>query len=202
MTFNVGPTTKLETGKGSRKMFWTSLKFPKWHDLDHLGAYIDFFGSAQSLDRSSCESNFKVLAKKPAKRSNKLRTRINYDVGTDLTHRRLIMAAANILRGDHVHNNDIINDGDDGCEQEDVIEKNSKSSVFKVILRQDSSSIDIFWKKNNVEPLMSCSAQTEMEIYQLLFSSSRGILEVPFSTVEGFNNLESQWKYLSRSSLV
>ena len=75
-----------------------NLKFPKWHDLDHFGAYIDFFGSARSLDGSPCESNFKVLAKTPAKRSNKLRTRINYDVATDLTHRRLIMAAANILQ--------------------------------------------------------------------------------------------------------
>jgi len=125
-----------------------NLKFPKWHDLDHFGAYIDFFGLAQSLDGSSCESNFKVLAKKPAKRSNKLRTRINYDVATDLTHRRLIMAAANILQGDKVSNNDIINDDEDRCEeQKEVIEKNQNHPSSKWFYGKKVLQLILFGRK-------------------------------------------------------
>jgi len=162
------------------------LRFPKWHDLDHFGAYIDFFGSAKHADGGPSESNFIDTAKRPAKRSNKLRTRINHDVATDLTHRRLINAARNVLHG--VQGGNTINNlGQVPTEEE--TSQNSKSSVFRVSLRQDRSAIDIIWKKENVEPLMTYSQKIQDELFQLLFSRLRGILQGPLTVVSGFTTL-------------
>jgi|TARA_B110000261_G_scaffold161443_1_gene202893 hypothetical protein len=160
------------------------LKFPKWHDLDHFGAYIDFFGSAKHADGGTSESNFIDTAKRPAKRSNKLKTRINQDVATDLTQRRLIKDALNVLLGGQFDNNNL-ND------QQIRIgtHKNSKSSVFEV-QRSNHSAIDVVWKKDNVQPLMSYSAKIKEEIYQLLFSRARGILQGPSTVVKGFTTLD------------
>jgi hypothetical protein len=163
------------------------LKFPKWHDLDHFGAYIDFFGSAKHADGGPSESNFIDTAKRPAKRSNKLRTRINHDVATDLTHRRLVKVARNVLHGGQADN--IINNGGNVRPIEEVTNKNSRSSIFGVHLRPDRSAIDIIWKKDNVEPLMSYSQRVQDELFQLLFSRLRGILQGPMDIVSGFTTL-------------
>lgn len=160
-----------------------SLKFPKWHDLDHFGAYIDFFGSAKHLDGGTSESNFKDTAKKPAKRSNKLRTRINHDVAQDLTHRRLVMSAMCVLSGGVVED-------PPQPEMNDDCAKNNKSSLFAIHVQPNRTGIEVIWKKDNVIPLMNYSAKIQEEIFQLLFSRRRGILQGEPTVVNGFTTLD------------
>ena len=163
-------------------------KFPKFHYLKHVIPMILEYGSARNFDGGPSESHHKYLSKAPGSRTQGRDDTFDEQTCYNLSAQIMLEQIARKAKL-FVGSRSGSLPSKSNFDQNDLIDIHKSSSSFILEYGIGSNTVDVLWKKSQIQPNQSFKDDVIEYIKKDLFTSAHGVTDF---YVKGFTDLN--WK--------